>query len=195
MLKNAIRRCLEKIDEKYEASSKASISIAIPPISRILNATNITTAALIDYLMGKPDSKIRDVVLISQELETIRQWEIDLINVSINKGLIVNASMNEAGKSALNANLNQIFFSANHNQGDNIEKRIRKIIDEGYVSEKVPYFGISSEQIKQLELEFDAVICEDGDSLIIGALEENVFQLKNKLFDVDLISFDDFDVV
>ena len=140
--------------------------------------------------MGQVDSKIRDVFLISHELEKVREWEESLIQIPI-KGLEINASRNVAGKGASSSSSNQIFVSANIAQINNVEKKIRTIIEQGYVSERVPYDSISSDQIEQLELEYEAIICKDGDSLIVSAIEENLLKLKIMLLGFDLISFDD----
>ena len=189
-LRYAVMKSLFKVDEKYGTTSKQTISIAILPFSQMKNSSKITTEALIDYLMGQVDSKIRDVFLISHELEKVREWEESLIQIPI-KGLEINASRNVAGKGASSSNSNQIFVSANKAQINNVEKKIRTIIEQGYVSERVPYDSISYDQIEQLEAEYEAVICKDGDSLIVSAIEENLLKLKNMLLDFDLISFDD----
>ena len=195
-LRNAVRNSLDKIDAYYQVGSANSISVAIPPISTgifnypIKEATRIISETLIDYLMRKPNSKIKDIKLISNELETINSWEESLMSLSLDLGLKFNALRNLACNEALRKKYFQIFFSAHINNSDVIYSKIRKIVDSGYVTEKVLDFGHTSERIQQLELEFEAVICKENDYLIISAIEENLFLLKNTLVDFDLISFD-----
>ncbi len=95
-LKNAVKNSLQKIEQKFLASKL--ISIAIPPISTgifrypVKDATKIITEALLDYLANKPDSKIKDIKLVSNEIETVKIWSQVLNDLSVKRGLKMSSS-------------------------------------------------------------------------------------------------------
>lgn len=75
-LKNVVKNSLEKIDQHF--SSSKEISVAIPPISTGIfhypkkDATMIITETVLEYLTKITSSKIKDIKLISNEIDAVK---------------------------------------------------------------------------------------------------------------------------
>jgi O-acetyl-ADP-ribose deacetylase len=77
-----------------------------------------------------------------------------------------------------------IYIYSLKNQAKNVESKLKAIIHEGYVNERVSFIDISSEKLEELKLYYNANITNDSEHLIITAIKEQAVQLKSALLEM-----------
>jgi O-acetyl-ADP-ribose deacetylase (regulator of RNase III) len=91
---------------------------------------------------------------------------------------------NEESASSSPKPTTHIYISSLKNQAKNVESKLKAIIQEGYVNERVSFIDISSEKLEELKLHYDASITNDSEHLIITAIKEQAVQLKSALLEM-----------
>ncbi len=88
------------------------------------------------------------------------------------------------GPSTVDQCSNLIFYAAERENLKNVETRLKRLIQSAYVTEKVPMFDLSDEYLKQLELDYEAVITRENDFMVIEAIRAKSIELKAKLLEI-----------